>query len=122
MALKLDHIVIYVAEMAVSLPFYEALFELLGLERTGDSVFHDGDGLYFDFRQASEPSRGYHRFGPGLNHLGFTAPSCAIVDQVRDEMAARGFEVPDIQLLEGGYCLFMRDPDGMRVEVTAYGG
>lgn len=122
MALKLDHIVIYLSEMAVSLPFYLALFDLLGLERTGDSVFHDGSGLYFDLRQAAEPEHGYHRLGPGLNHLGFTAPDRGFVDDLGAAMKTRGFDVPEVQLLEDAYCLFLRDPDGMRVEVTAYSG
>jgi hypothetical protein len=33
-------------------------------------------------------------------------------------MQAAGFPVPEIQLLDGATALFMKDPDGIRFEVT----
>lgn len=39
---------------------------------------------------------------------------------VRDGMRARGFEAPEVQHLGGAVALFMKDPDGLRFEITAY--
>ena len=35
-------------------------------------------------------------------------------------MQAAGFEVPDVQNLGGAIALFMKDPDGIRFEITYY--
>ena len=32
----------------------------------------------------------------------------------------QGFEVPEIQNLQGASALFMKDPDGIRFEITYY--
>lgn len=121
--MKLDHIVLLVRDFAVSMPFYEALLPLLGFTKTGEHVFGDGSGLFLDFRLASPKGQDYDRYGVGLNHLGFTARSREDVDGIAREMADRGFDVPDVQLFdEGDYALFVRDLDGMRIEITHYPG
>jgi catechol 2,3-dioxygenase-like lactoylglutathione lyase family enzyme len=55
-----------------------------------------------------------------MNHLGFSAPSAEAVLLVRDEMQRAGFAVPEIQNLGGVVALFMKDPDGMRFEISHY--
>lgn len=35
-------------------------------------------------------------------------------------MKSAGFEVPEIQNLQGASALFMKDPDGIRFEITYY--
>jgi catechol 2,3-dioxygenase-like lactoylglutathione lyase family enzyme len=118
---KLDHIVLLVRDLEKSLPFYCALLPLIGFARTGEAVFGNADGLFIDLRQAKPDGADYERWGVGLNHLGFTAASRAAVDNVRDTMIAKGFEVQAVQILNGeDYALFLPDPDGIRIEVTAY--
>jgi len=55
-----------------------------------------------------------------MNHLGFSANSVDEVNSVREKMKLAGFEVPETQSLQGATALFMRDPDGIRFEITYY--
>jgi catechol 2,3-dioxygenase-like lactoylglutathione lyase family enzyme len=119
--LKLDHIVLLVGSLEKSLPYYEALLPLLGFEKSREHVWGNADGVYLDFKEAEAGLPGYERYGVGLNHMGFTAPDIASLEHVRDTMAAAGFEVPDVQGFGGTRALFMKDPDGIRFEVTVYG-
>jgi catechol 2,3-dioxygenase-like lactoylglutathione lyase family enzyme len=118
-ALKLDHIVILVRSLDGSLPWYSALLGLLGFEKTRDHVWWNGE-FAFDLKEAQPETRGYERFGPGLNHLGFTAAGEVELDRVRDGMIAAGFEVPDKQKFGADIATFFRDPDRRRVEDTVY--
>ena len=118
--MKLDHLVILLADLEAHLPFYEALLPLLGFRRTRDHVFGNDDEVYLDFRQAEEPERGYARYAPGLNHIGFAADSRERIEEIRTAMAAAGYEVPDIQEFPDGSAIFFKDPEGMRVEVGCY--
>lgn len=115
----LDHIVINASDLEESARFYGALLPMLGFEKGRDFVWGNKAGLYIDLRSAGE-DKPYHRHGPGVNHIGFTAPGRKAVDAIRSAMKSRDFDVPDVQILGGDYCLFMKDPDGFRVEITAY--
>ena len=119
--MKLDHIVLLVGSLEKSLPYYETLLPLLGFAKEREHVWGNPDGVYLDFKEAEAGLPGYERYGVGLNHIGFTAPDMATLEWVRTEMAAAGFEVPDTQGFGGTRALFMKDPDGMRFEVTVYG-
>jgi catechol 2,3-dioxygenase-like lactoylglutathione lyase family enzyme len=118
--MKLDHIVLLVSEVASCITFYDVLLPLIGFEKKSDHIFGNSDGVYLDIRQAGEPAHGYHRHGPGLNHIGFTAENRAKIQIVGRAMAEAGFEVPKIQEFEDGSALFLRDLDGMRVEISSY--
>jgi len=118
--IKLDHLVILLADLDAHLPFYETLLPLLGFRRARDFVFGNEDEVYLDFRQADEPERGYARYAPGLNHIGFAADSRQRLEDIRAAMAAAGYAVPDIQEFPDGSAIFFKDPEGMRVEVGCY--
>ena len=118
--MKLDHIVLLVGSLERSLPYYEALLPLIGFAKSRDHVWGNGDGIYLDLKEATEPGEGYRRYGVGLNHIGFTAPDKAAVGAVGEAMASAGFEVPSMQRLGGCWALFMKDPDGIRFEISAY--
>jgi catechol 2,3-dioxygenase-like lactoylglutathione lyase family enzyme len=118
--MKLDHIVILLSNLEANLAFYEALLPLIGFSKDRDHVFANEDGVHLDFRQAGKPGHRYERFAPGLNHLGFTAPDRDAVETIRQTMANAGFEVPEIQEFPNGSALFLKDADGMRIEVSSY--
>lgn len=118
--MKLDHMVVLVRSLEVSLPWYAALLGLIGFSKTRDHVWYSDQGLAIDLKQAKAETSDYERYAPGLNHLGFTAPDEAALDAVRAGMAEAGFEVPDKQRFGGETATFFRDPDGMRIEVTVY--
>ena len=112
--------VIMVRSLETSLPWYETMLSLIGFTKSRDHVWGNEDGVAIDLKQAKSDTGDYGRYGPGLNHLGFTAPDRAAMEAVRDGMTAAGFEVPEMQEFEGEQATFFRDPDGMRVEVTVY--
>jgi len=119
-ALRVDHVTLLVGSLEASMPYYDALLPLLGFAKLRDHVWGDGDGFFFQFKAAEDGAPGYRRYGIGLNHLGFGAPDAATVHRVRAAMADAGFPVPDIQNLGGATALFMKDPDGIRFEITHY--
>ena len=118
--MKLDHIVIMVRSLETSLPWYAALLELIGFAKTREHVWVSDDGLGIDLKEAEAAARDYERYGPGLNHLGFTAPDDAALDAVREGMAQAGFDVPEKQQFDDETATFFRDPEGLRIEVTVY--
>jgi lactoylglutathione lyase len=118
--MNLDHVTILVSSLAVSMPYYDRLLPLLGFKKLRDHVWADGERFYLQFQEAREDTRPYERYGAGVNHLGFSAPSAEAVLAVRDEMQRAGFAVPEIQNLGGVVALFMKDPDGMRFEISHY--
>ena len=118
--MKLDHVTLLVSSLERTLPYYAALLPLLGFARRDERTWHDGAGFFLQFRQAREGTRPYERYGAGMNHLGFAAPDTATVERVRQSMLDAGFDAPEIQDLDGARALFMKDPDGIRFELTWY--
>lgn len=118
--MKLDHITLLVSSLENSMPYYEKLLTLVGFDKVRDHVWCNGEGFYFQFRQASEGTLAYQRYGAGMNHLGFGASSPEQVQSIRQAMMDSGFDVPDIQNLDGAIALFMKDRDGIRFEITYY--
>ena len=43
-----------------------------------------------------------------------------LVESIQSKMKETGFAVPEIQSLRGATALFMKDPDGIRFEITHY--
>ncbi len=118
--MKLDHIVILLADLENGLPFYQTLLPLIGFSKTRDHVFGNKDDVFLDLKQATQADHQYKRHAPGLNHIGFTAASRDAVEAVQQAMSAAGFEVPQIQEFPDGSALFLKDSDGMRIEVASY--
>lgn len=120
MSLKLDHLTLLVQSLPNSMPYYSKLLEIIGFVKLRDHVWTDDKGFFFQFNQAKEGTQAYQRYASGMNHLGFCAPSAAYVGKVRSQMAEAGFAVPEIQDFNGAKALFMKDPDGIRFEITYY--
>lgn len=114
-----DHLTVMVSSLDESMAFYDALLPLLGFRKRKDHVWSNGT-FFLQFMQAREGTRPYERYGAGMNHIGFTAPDPATVAGVRQAMQDAGFDVPEIQQLKGATALFMKDPDGMRFEISHY--
>ena len=116
--MKLDHLVLMLGDLQASLPYYETLLPLLGFTRTRAHDHVNEDGLHIELVQAGDPAHAYSRQGVGLNHLGFAAPDRATIDRIRDEMAAHGLPVPEIQRFGDDASIFFKDRDGIRFEVS----
>lgn len=108
------------ASLERSLLYYERLLPLLGFMKPKDHVWTDGDGFFFQFFQAEPGTTSYERHGAGMNHPGFGAGSPEQVQEIREATREAGFDVPEIQKLRGATALFMKDPDGIRFEITHY--
>jgi lactoylglutathione lyase len=118
--MKIDHITLLVTSLDRSMPYYGHLLPLLGFSKKRDHVWTDDNGFFFQFFQCKPGTSSYERHGAGMNHLGFGASSPEQVHEVRAAMRACGFEVPDVQHLNGATALFMKDPDGIRFEISYY--
>jgi catechol-2,3-dioxygenase len=116
--MDLDHVVLTVSDLEESARFYDTLLPLLGFLKTREHVYANGQGVAIDVQQAADPSYAYKRGGVGLNHLAVRASSRAEVDDVARHMKEAGFAVPEVQLIDTAYALFMADRDGLRVEVS----
>lgn len=119
--MKLDHVVILASDMDASVRWYDALLTLIGFTKQRDHVWSNDDGLAVDLREAEPDARAYERFGAGLNHFGFAAPSMDALEAVQSAMGAAGFDVPAVQNFDDDRAVFFRDPDGLRVELAVYG-
>ncbi|MCA9653836.1 MAG: VOC family protein [Myxococcales bacterium] len=116
----LDHIVILATDLEASLRFYERVLGPLGFVRERDHLF-GRDGLYFDLRPASTADEPRSRGRPGVDHLGFVASSREQVDALYEVGRSLGPEVARrIEFDDGDYSVFLRDPDGVRIELTCY--
>jgi lactoylglutathione lyase len=111
--LKLDHVTLLVTSLDRSMPYYDRLLPLLGFRKEKDHVWSDGAGFFLQFLQAQAGTRAY-------DHLGFGAGTPERVHSIRAAMQEAGFPVPDVQHVKGATALFMRDPDGIRFEITHY--
>jgi catechol 2,3-dioxygenase-like lactoylglutathione lyase family enzyme len=118
--MKLDHLVILLSDLEANLPFYQTLLPLIGFEKLRDHVFANPDGIHLDFRQTRQAGYAYQRFAPGLNHMGFTVSDRAAIERIGRAMSDAGFEVPEIQEFSDGSAMFLKDADGMRVELGTY--
>lgn len=120
MPLKVDHVTILVKSLNDSMPYYINLLECIGFTKLRDFVWTDNQGFFLQFNQAKEGSREYERHGAGMNHIGFSAPSPEFLTDLQAKMKGSGFVVPEIQNFDGVKALFMKDPDGIRFEITYY--
>jgi catechol 2,3-dioxygenase-like lactoylglutathione lyase family enzyme len=118
--MKIDHVTIMVSSLERSMPYYEHLLSLIGFSKQRNYVWTDGDGFFFQFHQAKSGTTPYERYGAGMNHLGFGASAPEEVHAIRSAMQEAGFDVPEVQNLDGAIALFMKDPDGVRFEITYY--
>ena len=118
--MKIDHVTLLVSSLEASVPYYDCLLPLLGFSKQRDHIWADGDGFFLQFLQARPGTSPYERHGAGMNHLGFGAASAGQVAAIRQAMADAGFAPPDLQHIGGATALFMKDPDGIRFEITHY--
>jgi catechol 2,3-dioxygenase-like lactoylglutathione lyase family enzyme len=120
MALKLDHVTLLSSDIAASMRYYSTLLPQIGFRRLRDHVWTDDAGFFFQFRQARGGTRAYERYAPGMNHRGFSVSHPDEVAVIRDRMAEAGFDVPELQDLDGVTALLLKDPNGIRFEISHY--
>lgn len=119
-ALALDHLTILSRSPEAAAAFYAQILPQLGFWQVKAGIWRNAAGLHFQFGSASDGTRDYERRGPGLNHLGFAAPSPSFVENLHRLAIAAGLEARLQTFPDGTIALFMPDPDGLRIEVSYY--
>lgn len=128
----LHHIELNVSDLKESVQFWGWLLEELGY-----SVYQKWDWgqswilahTYIVFVQTDNRflEDGYHRRRIGLNHLAFHGESKEHIDEITEELIARGVAILylDKHPYAGGvdhYAVFFEDPDRIKVEIVASNG
>jgi len=123
---SLEHLDIYVSDLARSGEFWGAFLTELGYHEyaksaTGWSWTNDESTVFLLQAERDYLDPPYHRKRVGMNHLAFGVSSKQQVDALATSLVAR--RVP---LLYGGpragrrtYAVFFEDPDRIKIEVVA---
>jgi len=116
----IDHLTIMSRSEEAGAAFYGLVLPRLGFWQVKPGIWRNAGGLHFQLRTAREGTRDYERYGPGLNHFGFSAPAPEFVEELHGLVAAAGYEAR-LQTFPGGtVAVFIPDPDGLRLEVAWY--
>jgi catechol 2,3-dioxygenase-like lactoylglutathione lyase family enzyme len=115
--MKFDHVVISAGDLPASVRWYDAVLTAIGFAKTREHVWVNAQGEAVDVRAATAPDHAYVRGGAGVNHIGFAAPSREAVEAVAERLRQAGLDVPAIQSFDEARALFMKDPDGLRIEI-----
>ena len=132
----LDHVDLVVSTLDRSLAFYRELLAPLGWTRVtriagerGEDVFYLGGepperpvALSLRERQSDANPLPYDRYGVGVHHVAFTAPTREAVDERHRWLLERGAEVEspprEYGYSPGYYAVFFYDPDGIKLEIV----
>jgi catechol 2,3-dioxygenase-like lactoylglutathione lyase family enzyme len=117
----IDHVGLEVSDLAASARFYDAVFFALGARRMHESsaaVAYGRDDPTFWIVQRGRPPQ------PGYGHIAFQAAGKAAVDGAYAAGIAAGGRSdgppgPRPQYGPRHYAAFLRDPDGLRVEIVS---
>jgi catechol 2,3-dioxygenase-like lactoylglutathione lyase family enzyme len=117
----IDHIGFEVSELARSARFYDAIFGALGGRRMLDSEHAVAYGINAPVLWIVVRGRPP---GPGYGHLALEASGKAAVDAAHAAGVSHGggddgAPGPRLQYGPRYYAAYMRDPDGLRVEVVS---
>lgn len=118
--LPVDHLTILSRSAQAGAAFYGLVLPHLGFSQVKAGIWRNTHGLHLQLLTAREGTRDYERYGPGLNHFGFTAPSPDFVSQLHSVVSAAGYEARLQNFPDGTVALFIPDPDGLRLEVSWY--
>ncbi len=136
MAPTLDHIDLVVSDLERSLDFYRGLLRPLGWTHEGEIEGERGERVVYlggeppdrplavslRERQSDANPTPYDRYGVGIHHVAFEAPSREAVEEradwVRNEGVALESEPQEYGYSPGYYAVFFPDPDGIKLEIV----
>jgi catechol 2,3-dioxygenase-like lactoylglutathione lyase family enzyme len=123
---SLEHLDIYVSDLARSGEFWGSFLKALGYNEFAKSAtgwsWTNGESTVFLLQAEPEYlDPPYHRKRVGLNHLAFAVSQKRQVDDLANQLRERS-----VPLLYGGprsgrktYAVFFEDPDRIKIEVVA---
>jgi catechol 2,3-dioxygenase-like lactoylglutathione lyase family enzyme len=127
----IDHVDLVVSSLARSQPFYEGLLRPLGYVEAGDIVGERGERVVYISRHDSDGAVGLRerpgsgpevadRYALGLHHLAFSVLNRGTVDRIGAWAREAGAEIEseprEYDYTPGYYAVFLRDPDGIKLE------
>jgi catechol 2,3-dioxygenase-like lactoylglutathione lyase family enzyme len=129
---RVDHLDLTVGSLEASLPFYRELLGPLGWRWVHEVEGERSETIRYLFRRDGRDSIGLReaqttgdgsvdRYAPGLHHIAFDAGSRRAVDRAAEWARRREVEIESepqgYAYSPGYYALFLRDPDGIKVEI-----
>jgi catechol 2,3-dioxygenase-like lactoylglutathione lyase family enzyme len=130
----IDHLDLVVTSLERSLSFYAELLEPLGYVRRSEIEGERGERVVYigrhggmgsvSLREAQSDAHAvpYDRYGIGLHHLAFAAPSREVVDERAAWLRSRGATIEsgpeEYGYTPGYYAVFFYDPDGIKLEIV----
>jgi glyoxylase I family protein len=123
----LQHVALTVRDLAVSVPFYEALFDAEPVidEDTDPDMHHTvyllGGGTLIGLHQHKTPAppEPFSEFRIGLDHLSFGVANRAELENWARRLDERGVDHGGIKDASYGSGVSFRDPDGIALEFFA---
>ena len=123
----LTHVALTVRDLAVSVPWYEALFESQPvIDEDTEGGFHHtvylvGNGTLIGLHQheRSAPAESFSEFRVGLDHVAFGCEDRADLEKWALRLDELGIEHGGIQDAHYGSDVSFRDPDGIALEFFA---
>jgi glyoxylase I family protein len=125
----IDHIYIAVSDLAASARFYDVLFEVLGFRKQDFTLDTEPHIQYYNrhFGYVLRPARNrisHDPYAPGLHHLCLRVESVADVQALAHSLASQNIAVTEPksypQYAPDYVAVHLRDPDGLRLEITNY--
>ena len=127
--LGLDHVYLTVSDFARSRRFYDRVMKALGFKKGTSPIGTERHCHYYNrnFQISIRParsSRAHDPYAPGLHHLCFRVANNGAVDGVARKLRTMGVPIEGPQLwpeyAPDYYAVFLKDPDGIRLEVMNY--
>jgi glyoxylase I family protein len=130
----IDHLDLVVTSLERSLAFYRGLLQPLGYVRLSEIAGERGERVVYlgqiggmgsvSLREMQSDAHAvpYDRYGVGLHHLAFSAPSRGTVDERAAWLRAQGATIEsgpqEYDYTPGYYAVFFHDPDGIKLELV----
>jgi glyoxylase I family protein len=123
----LNHVALTVHDLAISVPWYEALFDAEPVidEDTDPDLHHTvyllGNGTLIGLHQhdTPAPAEAFSEFRVGLDHVGFGCADRQELEKWASRLDEVGIDHGDIKDATYGSGLSFRDPDGIALEFFA---
>jgi glyoxylase I family protein len=113
-----DHLVLRVAELGRTEPFYTALLAQPPRRAEGSLMYQVGDTLLFLTLSNQPQQEPYEKEKVGLNHIAFGVRTLGELQTINARLRSVGIPNSGIKLDHYGKkeFIWLDDPDGMRIE------
>jgi glyoxylase I family protein len=117
-----NHIILTVSDIQKSRAFYEGVlgFEMQEIPPEYGSMIYfpiQGGTIWLMAHDQTPPTDRFSEFRVGLDHVAFTAPSKAFLDELAGKLKAAGSPTEGVELFHGrSYYVAFRDPDNIQLE------